>query len=217
MANIKITDMTQDTSPGLDSLIETTKDPGGSPLTRSASVADINMGLVLLKEVIASDEASIDVEDWYSSDYDVYHIELINIIPATEGVPLYLRMSTDGGITYDSGANYGSAIFYSRDGNTDNSLGVNSGDTKIVVSANGISSTVAHGGANGVLKLYNPGSTVYYKILNIALGVTHSTSSYLYRIDGVAKYSITSAVNAFQLIMSSGNISGTVRVYGMRK
>lgn len=175
-----------------------------------------DVGIVFLEEVTGDGDASIDLENWYSTDYDTYVVELINIIPATDTDILYLRVSTDGGSSYDSGNNYGTAVFYLRDGASSHSLGSNSGASVILLS-DGLSNVVAEGGVNGSMTLYNPGSITHYKAINFTLSMIHSTSSYLYNMWGTGKYYSTSAINAFQLFMSSGNISGTVRVYGIRK
>lgn len=41
MTNKKITDLTEDTTPGIDSVIETTKDPNGTPLSRKAQLQNV--------------------------------------------------------------------------------------------------------------------------------------------------------------------------------
>jgi len=181
------------------------------------TIENVNRGLVLLESVTeGSGVASIDMENWYSADYDEYQIEVLNLLPVTDTDFLYMRMSTDGGSTYDSGANYGTAVFYIRDGADSNSLGQNSGANEILLS-DGLSNTQAQGGVSGDFKFINPGSTTFYKALNFHLSMIHSTSDYLYNMMGTAKYYSTTAVNAFQFLMSSGNITGTVRVYGIKK
>ena len=72
-------------------------------------------------------------------------------------------------------------------------------------------------GLSDTLYQYDPGSTTFYKALNFHLGMIHSTSDYLYNMIGTGRYFSTTAVNAFQFLMSTGNITGTVRVYGVRK
>ena len=217
MTDTKLSAMTENTNPVLEDLLYSVDDPGGTPVERKITVENVNMGLVLLKTVTeASAVASIDVEDWYSVDYDQYLIEVLNLLPVTDTAQLYMRMSTDGGSTYDSGTNYGTAAFYIRDEANDDSLGDNSGAVRIILTY-GLSNTQAQGGVSGDLKLYNPGSTTFYKALNFHLSMIHDTSDYLYNIIGTAKYFSTSAVNAFQFFMSSGNITGTVRVYGVKK
>ena len=217
MTDTKLSAMTENTNPVLEDLLYSVDDPGGTPVERKITVENVNMGLVLLKTVTeASAVASIDVEDWYSVDYDEYQIEVLNLLPATDTDILYMRMSTDGGSTYDSGANYGTAVFYIRDGADSNTLGDSSGANEILLS-DGLSNTQAQGGVSGSFKFINPGSTIFYKALNFHLSMIHSTSDYLHNMIGTAKYFSTTAVNAFQFFMSSGNITGTVRVYGVKK
>jgi len=66
------------------------------------------------------------------------------------------------------------------------------------------------------LKIYDPLSASNYKFVT-GTGVGHYSGNsfrYVFTVGGV--YRNTTAVNAFRLIMSSGNIaSGTVRVYGV--
>jgi len=217
MANEKLTQLTEDTAPDNENLLYEVDDPGGTPVERKITIENVNKGLVLLESVTeASGVASIDLENWYSSDFDEYQIELFNLIPATDAAKLYMRMSTNGGTSYDSGANYGTAVFYIRDSSSSTSLGDNDGANQILLS-DGLSNTQAQGGVNGELKLFNVDSTTFYKGLNFHLSMIHSTLDYLYNMIGTARYYSTSAVNAFQFLMDSGNITGTVRVFGVRK
>lgn len=217
MADTKLSAITENTSPALEDLLYSVDDPGGTPVEKRVTIENINKGLVLLEEVTeSSGVASIDLENWYSADYDEYQIEVLNLIPATNTDQLYMRVSTNGGISYDSGANYGSGSFYLRDGSSDYDLGDNSGANEIKLTY-GLSNIVANGGVNGTFKMYNPGSTIHYKAINFTLSAIHSTSSYLYNMWGTGRYYSTTAVNAFQFLMSTGNITGTVRVYGVRK
>ena len=216
MADQKVENMTENTSPAKEDLLYTVADPSGTPVDRRVTVANVNMGLVLLEELTVSSEASIDMENWYSSNYDIYQIELINIIPDNNTVRLCMRMSTNGGSSYDNGANYGTAVLYARDEATSDSLGQNSGASEILITT-AILNTTAYGGVTGTMTLYSPGSSTYYKSINFHVGTVHSTSNYLYNMLGTARYYVTTAVNAFQLYMGTGDISGTVRVYGLRR
>lgn len=47
MANSKITDLTADTSPSSSDLLETVKDPGGTPLSRKATLLNVLKGAAL--------------------------------------------------------------------------------------------------------------------------------------------------------------------------
>ena len=85
----------------------------GSPVTTAGTItlalstgAGAIMGQ-LLEEHTASSSATLDFTTAITSAYDIYQFEFINIIPATNGALFNMRVSTDGGSTYDAGANYG--------------------------------------------------------------------------------------------------------------
>jgi hypothetical protein len=66
---------------------------------------------------------------------------------------------------------------------------------------------------NGTLRLYNPGSA-YYKFFTFQVGMFDSSRSY--SVQGGSEYQSATAVNAFRIVASSGNLaSGTVRCYGI--
>lgn len=140
--------------------------------------------------------------------------QFVNVIPATDNVDLYMRMSTDGGSSYDSGANYQDA----RSGaNTNNALtgGGATGLSAIRIQV-GIDNA-ATSSLNGTLRLYNPGSTVVHKsVTGHVNNLGNDTFRYINSIGGW--YISVTAVNAVQFLMSSGNIgSGSIRVLGVAK
>ncbi len=63
-----------------------------------------------LEEHAASASASLVFTTCITSAYDTYVIELRNILPATDGASLLMRVSTDGGSTYDSSGIYDTAF-----------------------------------------------------------------------------------------------------------
>jgi hypothetical protein len=173
--------------------------------------------LILLEEQVASSSASLNFTNWYNAAYEEYVIELINILPATDLVALWMRMSTDGGATYDSGANYAWSAGVTRAGSM-GPTGAESGATKIQVGYDTNASNIAaHGGFTGTLRLYDPASTAHYKRV---LGQTVNFNSFPAHLQSMVHgvYLSTTAVDAFQFLISSGNIvSGTIRVYGIAK
>jgi len=177
--------------------------------------ASASGALVLLEQHTASSSATLDFTTWYSTSYDEYQIEMVNIIPATNAVTLQIRMSTDGGSTYDSGSNYFSdaGLFYPS--------GVTHGGSTSAATFGSITpsdtttNSASNGGIVGRLKLYSPGSTTAYKLILLETRQLASAAQWQVMAGGIT-YASTSAVTAFRFYMSSGNIaSGTVRVYGV--
>jgi len=175
-------------------------------------------GMILLEEHTASNSASLQFTNWQSSDYDEYEIHIIQILPVTNGAKLLMRVSTNGGSSYDSGSNYAWSTFgYSSAGSgsagsqSDTSIGLLTGNS-------GIYSTHA---SSGRFTFYNPaGGADWPGIHGIDQHLTSGDQTSFPAEGGItsAVYKSTTAVNAFELLMSSGNISsGIVRVYGLAK
>jgi hypothetical protein len=173
-------------------------------------------GLTLLEQHTASSSATLDFTSWYSSTYDQYQIELLNLIPATDLVNLYLRMSTNGGSSYDAGANYNWTNWAWRSA-ASGAFGANAA-TQIILdptSSVGVKNTATNG-LCGTLRLYSPGSTAVHKQVVGQVSSLDSVSFLGGTPTGI--YLSTTAVNAFRFLFSSGNIaSGIVRVYGIAK
>lgn len=179
-------------------------------------------GLVLLESQTASASPSLDFASWYSSDYDVYVIEIINLIPTNTDEDFWLQVSTDGGVTYDNTIGHYDWATWRWTGAGDGLSGQN-GD-RVVVLTGGfgvVGNTVAWGGVVGTIKLFNPGSASVYKRMTMDLqyGAT-SLSGTVVRFDTGATYLQTAAVNAFHIITAGTGdtiASGTVRIYGLAK
>lgn len=174
-------------------------------------------GFTLVEQHTASTSATLDFTTCISSTYDDYVIDLVNFLPATSAVNLLMRVSTDGGATYDSGTNYNSNALQFLSGGTGTSGG-GSGQTSFAVAA-GISVASGQPGVSGRLNFFNPGSSTQRK--NLTGQVSFSDVNGDPRLLGNAvafQYQSNTAVNAFRFLMSSGNIaSGTIRCYGLSK
>jgi hypothetical protein len=164
---------------------------------------------------IASGSASLNFTSWYSSSYDEYVVEILNLVPATNSVSLNMQVSTNGGSSYDSSTLYSNADW--RSILNASASGGNSSSTSLILASPDatISSTAAQGGASETFKLVNPGSTIFYKQVNGSGGYVSTAPSITTHIFSDI-YSNTAAVNAFKVFFSSGNIaSGTIRIYGV--
>jgi hypothetical protein len=176
--------------------------------------------LVLLEQHTAADSATLGFTTCISAAYDEYLIELVGIVPATNGAVLLFRCSTNGGSTYDASAIYDWGELHTLWSGGATSLGA---DGAVAISlfsdgaGTGLSST-ATSPMVGSFRLFDPASTASYKmILGSGFGVYSATDG-RYQFSTTAQYRSLTAVNAFQFLFSSGNIaSGTIRVYGLAK
>jgi hypothetical protein len=181
-------------------------------------------GEVLLAELIASASATLDFVTRnaagqsgaiFQADYDEYVVEFVNVVPATNATTLTFRVSTDGGATYDSGANYRYAYRFTGSNAATGTAQSNVGTSILVCGA--LSSTASAGGANGSARLTNPLSATQEKMAWHTSGFKSSDGNY-YSIVGMGAYASAAAVNALRVLLDSGSMaSGAVRIYGLTK
>jgi hypothetical protein len=182
----------------------------------NASVA--TGGMVLLSSQTASNSASISFTTGINSTYKEYQFYFINIYARTDIADFTFNMSTDGGSNYD--VTKTSTFFYSyhTEANGGNILDYDNGRDLAQSTAFQIlfddMDNDADSNGNGTLSLFNPSSTTYVKhfIANSSYNVQQSAEYNTY----IAGYgNTTSAINAVQFKMSSGNFDGTILMYGI--
>lgn len=178
-------------------------------------------GSDLLDVKLASNSATIDfvLTKWLAL-YDRFEIDFEDVLPATNDVALGLRTSTNGGSSYDAGANdyIWTRLLYVHTGSGFNATG---GDDVIELNGPGGTgglSNVALEAASGKVILHNPGAAgktrVSWWINYICDNVSLVDAAY----NGFGVRNAALDTDAVRFAMSSGNIaSGTFRLYGMRK
>ena len=178
-------------------------------------------GWTLLSTTTASSSATLSITSGIDDTYDVYCFKYFDVHPATDDVNLQVQFSSDGGSSY--GMTKTTTFFYAYNGETAAAaLGYQtSRDLAQSTSAQQIASLIGNDAdacAAGEFWLFAPSSTTYVKhFYGTYNGYETSTP---YSINGyVAGYvNSTSAVNAAQFTMSSGNIdAGTIKLYGISK
>ena len=184
---------------------------------------------VLLSTVTTSSAASIEFTSGITDAYKQYVFSFIAVAPITNTEQIQMITSTDGGSSY--GVTTTSTHFTAShniiwDTTTqlayDTSRDLAQSTSPHVLTENMANSTQSAGGNNtpganfaGELILYNPASTTYVK---------HWTSKYSYNfyLAGARKgfsagyVNTTSAVNAIKFYSSSGNIEGTIKMWGIK-
>lgn len=171
-------------------------------------------GLALLEQHTASSSSTLDFTSWYSSTYDEYLVELVNVLPATNGTDLRWLLSTDGGLNYQV-TNYVYGWDYVGQNTAHNSSNSGASTVAFVLIGSVVSNTQA--GVSGSLRLFDPGSSAQ-KSINLDINHFQSSSSQHFRLTGFGKWASTTAYNAIRFLFSSGAIaSGTIRVYGISK
>jgi hypothetical protein len=177
-------------------------------------------GITLISSQTASSSASISFTSGITSTYKAYKFVYVNCHPQTDGVHFTFNMSTDSGSNYNVTKTTTFFNSYHLENGTDAGLPYRT-DLDLAQSTSFQQILAFVGNDNdqsgsGTLTLFNPSSTTYVKHF-IATAHVYSDIDYS-RNDFIAGYgNTTSAVNAIQFKMSSGNIdAGTIYMYGIK-
>lgn len=171
-------------------------------------------GMVLLASATASGSASLDFTG-LSSTYKAYKFIGEDIIAATNAVSLYMRYSQNNGSSYLADSNY-------RWGSQGIGVAASTGNQGVSLTPqiNMTSSTTSNTATKGIgfeLTLFDPANTASHK--SVMWMLRHWTAAGATDLTiGHGTYTAnTTAVNAVQFLMGSGNItSGTIHMYGLR-
>jgi hypothetical protein len=182
----------------------------------NASVSQGNM--VLISSQTASNSASISFTTGISSTYKEYQFWFIDIHPRTDGQDLTFNMSTDGGSNYNVTKTTTQILTYNSESGTPNTLTYDTGrdlaqSTDFQILANGVGSG-SDESCVGLMSLFNPSSTTYVKHF-ISNTQRYDAGDFSAENFTAGYGNTTSAINAVQFKMSSGNMDGTILMYGI--
>ena len=197
----------------------------------NASVADVTSfanasggTLILLSTQTASNSANISFTSGIDSTYDEYQFKFIDIHPRTDNVGFGFQGSTNGGSTYATTITSSAWQAIHREtvtGSFDDFFQYSTGgDLAQSTSYQSLNEQGWGNGADedgsGVLTIFNPSSTTYVKhFISSVTNYTYHDYSIIQHVGGY--FNTTSAVNAFDFKMTSGNFDGTIKLYGVKK
>ena len=174
---------------------------------------------ILLQTNTSSSSVISEFNNKFSSAYDQYIFEFLDVLPATDNVLLAVQLGTGGTPTYVT-TNYKWAVFCGE-GNTGYQNSANSGDSQAYITPNGRSTTYIDNssttaGLSGFLKLYgtNTTSRVAKGVGEIVwVGADASTLINSYP----TFYQPAATFTAIKFYFSAGNIaSGVIKMYGIK-
>ena len=190
-----------------------------SSVTGITVLANAEDGITLISSQTASNSASISFTSGLTSTYKAYKFVMVNMHPRTNTAQFSFNLSTDSGSNYN--VTKTSTFIYNLHNEDDSSTALAfNGDPALAQETgfqrlNDYVSNDADAGVSGTLTLFNPSSTTYVKHwisrtqANRADVISENTL--------VAGYgNTTSAVNAIQFKYSSGNMDGTIYLYGIK-
>ena len=181
--------------------------------------------MTLIKTLTASSSATLSFVDGASdvvldNTYPVYLFKFISLHPATDNVLFQFNMSVDTGSNYNVAKTTTHFDALNNEDGTAASLNYRTGND--LAQGTGFKTLVEEvGGDNdqncsGEMFLFNPSSTTFIKHFTSRINNTRRSN---YSADHYsADYgNTTSAVDAVQFKMSSGNIdAGTIKLYGIK-
>lgn len=157
--------------------------------------------LVHIASTTISNVATVDFTGFNSSLYVDYLFIFENVVPATDTKVLWMRTSTDGGVSYDAGAaNY----------DTDSAVAA----AQMVISP-AVKNEANPGGLSGFLTIHKPDAAINTKC-TWHMVVASDTATIGLRTGAGARLSAAD-VNAVRFMFDSGNLtSGQIRMYGIK-
>jgi hypothetical protein len=175
--------------------------------------------LILLSTQTASASATISFTSGIDSTYDSYVFKFIDINPATDNTEFLFNMSTDAGANYNVTKTTTFFRAFHDEADTTASLGyLTSYDLAQSTSFQPLTYSSGNGAdesSSGTLQIFNPSSTTFVKHF-IATVNDYSYDSFSVNIFVAGYGNTTSAVNAIQFKMLSGNFDGIIKMYGVK-
>jgi len=178
-------------------------------------------GEALLQTITISSDATVSFTTGIDSTYSEYLFEFINIHCETNDKHLTFQTSTNGGSSY--GVTLTNTNFRSghKEDDSFTFFGIVS-DNDVAQSTSFAIINEGMGNANdgsacGFLRLYNPSSTTFTKhYMSQFSGMNFQSPPQATNYFTAGYFNTTTAVNAIQFKMSSGNLdSGTIKMYGI--
>ena len=215
-----------DTIVATDSVnVNTVKDAGGNTLwvsNGSGTLSSVSSGfgdaLKLISSQTVTDQASVSFTSGITSTYKEYVFKFYNINPATDDVDFGFQASIDGGSNYNVTMTTSAFVAYHKENDTGAALNYEPGNDQAQGTGYQTISFDQGNGADestaGKLHLFNPSSTTYIKNW-YAQTVGYAQSDMLQDFFTAGYFNTTSALNAISFKMSSGNMDGTIMMYGV--
>jgi hypothetical protein len=176
--------------------------------------------LTLLSTQTASASATISFTTGLDSTYDLYEFHFINIKNSI-ATQFQFNGSTDGGSNYN--ATKTTTYFVATHAEGDAEAALVYATANDLAQSTGFQFVTGDGkfdtdsSTSGVLQLFNPSSTTYVKHFISRCNFMQGDPS-SQEVNMAGYFNTTSAINAIQFKMASGNVSdGIFKLYGVKK
>jgi hypothetical protein len=190
-----------------------------SSVTGITVLANASDGITFISSQTASNSASLSFTSGLTSTYKAYKFVFSSIHPRTDNVFFQFNLSSDGGSNYN--VTKTTTYISTRHNEADSFQELTyqtSLDLAQSTSYQYLMENIGNGAdesGSGSLFLFNPSSTTYVK--HFISNTNHYEQNNISINVQVAGYgNTTSAVNAINFNMSSGNFDGVIYLYGIK-
>ena len=182
---------------------------------------DVGGSLVLISTQTASSSSAISFTSGIDSTYKEYVFKFINIHPSGDGSDGVFKFQADTGTNTNYNQTITSTYFiaYHKEDGSETSLGYSTGGDLAQGTGFqyiGSGDTDSDSGISGYLHLFDPSNTTFVKHF-IARSNCYNANDYSQDFYAAGYFNTTSAIDAIQFKMVSGNIdAGTIKLYGIK-
>lgn len=171
-------------------------------------------GLVYISTTTVSGASALNIAAGLDNTYDVYEIDL-RVAPATDDAILWMRISTDTGSTYKSGASDYRYTAFTTDQAGNGAVDPDSAaDTKIILTGGIGNATAEH--AQLRIRISRVSESAMYKFIQWEAVAVNGTPTF-YETRGSGLYIADGdPIDALRFLMSTGNITAKAVLYGRR-
>ena len=179
--------------------------------------------LTLLSTTTSSNAATASITSNIDNTYDEYMFVMNNVNPATDNVHFLVNFSVDGGSNYKASKITTHFLAVHKEDDTVEAHAYSAGND----TASGATTAAARISTDqgndadqcisGIFYLFSPANTTYVTHFSSTMtGARTGAHDEAVESNWVAGYvNVTSAVDAIQFSMSSGNMDGVIQMYGV--
>jgi len=170
---------------------------------------------VFLGETTASNVATVDLNGYFTSDYDYYQIYLDGLFGSTNDRAVRIQFATTGSYTIQTSGYYFSTIMVNGSSGASGAeadRGWNESSMKICVKNSSTSAQIS----SIVLNIYDPMGSNIKTFTSNWTGVNGNLTELYTGVTG-GRWNTTTAITGIRFFMESGNITARkIKIYGIK-
>ena len=191
-------------------------DINASAAIDASKLTGITSTFVFLASATASNVANLNLNGYFTSDYDIYKIFIYDAYSSASANDLRLRVATTGSYTVQTGSNYyGSGVYSRRDSSTATLENYGNWGSSFMVVALGVGSGSSNV-SNAEITIFNPLSTSVKKKFNFHSNGIDDSLTVVRSGNGSEIWNSTTAITGLNFYNQSGNTYGTYKLYGIK-